>query len=246
MLLHILLDENKKRYDCFGLPGSSMLCFCQLKGNRLQVSQHSQRHVHYIFHVSVLHFYISPDLNCMFCLSCPQQTSSGEERLRMCVAVKKKLQLYYWKDREFHELQVSDDSAQHDPDLEFLCRILWHVQTPECFLFVCQGDFGAPDIPKSMAWCENSICVGFKRDYYLIRVRATGKEVFVLQLSTTWNDSVFHFNTALESLEAGCYIISSCPWICLFWSSLLLLLFLSSSDVCSSNQLLFNVVLFFV
>lgn len=28
-----------------------------------------------------------------------------------------------------------------------------------------------PDVPKSMAWCENSICVGFKRDYYLIRVR---------------------------------------------------------------------------
>uniref|UniRef100_A0A8C9WIQ3 VPS39 subunit of HOPS complex n=1 Tax=Scleropages formosus TaxID=113540 RepID=A0A8C9WIQ3_SCLFO len=67
--------------------------------------------------------------------------------LRMCVAVKKKLQLYYWKDREFHELQ---------------------------------GDFAAPDIPKSMAWCENSICVGFKRDYYLIRVDARGsiKELF--------------------------------------------------------------------
>ncbi|XP_076002793.1 vam6/Vps39-like protein isoform X2 [Genypterus blacodes] len=76
-----------------------------------------------------------------------QQTSSGEERLRMCVAVKKKLQLYYWKDREFHELQ---------------------------------GDFAAPDIPKSMAWCENSICVGFKRDYYLIRMdsRGTIKELF--------------------------------------------------------------------
>lgn len=35
-----------------------------------------------------------------------QQISQGEERLRMCVAVKKKLQLYYWKDREFHELEV--------------------------------------------------------------------------------------------------------------------------------------------
>uniref|UniRef100_A0A3P8N7W4 CNH domain-containing protein n=1 Tax=Astatotilapia calliptera TaxID=8154 RepID=A0A3P8N7W4_ASTCA len=76
-----------------------------------------------------------------------QQTSSGEEQLRMCVAVKKKLQLYYWKDREFHELQ---------------------------------GDFAAPDIPKSMAWCENSICVGFKRDYYLIRMDGRGsiKELF--------------------------------------------------------------------
>lgn len=34
-----------------------------------------------------------------------------------------------------------------------------------------QGDFNVPDVPKSMAWCENSICVGFKRDYYLIRVK---------------------------------------------------------------------------
>ncbi|XP_027028386.1 vam6/Vps39-like protein [Tachysurus fulvidraco] len=76
-----------------------------------------------------------------------QQPSSGEAKLRLCVAVKKKLQLYYWKDREFHELQ---------------------------------GDFAVPDIPKSMAWCENSICVGFKRDYYLIRMDGRGsiKELF--------------------------------------------------------------------
>uniref|UniRef100_A0A803V5G2 VPS39 subunit of HOPS complex n=1 Tax=Ficedula albicollis TaxID=59894 RepID=A0A803V5G2_FICAL len=76
-----------------------------------------------------------------------QQSDSGEEVLRMCVAVRKKLQLYFWKDREFHELQ---------------------------------GDFSVPDVPKSMAWCENSICVGFKRDYYLIRVDGKGsiKELF--------------------------------------------------------------------
>lgn len=36
-----------------------------------------------------------------------QQSDTGEEVLRMCVAVRKKLQLYFWKDREFHELQVS-------------------------------------------------------------------------------------------------------------------------------------------
>ncbi|KAF6717658.1 Vam6/Vps39-like protein [Oryzias melastigma] len=76
-----------------------------------------------------------------------QLAASGEEQLKMCVAVKKKLQLFYWKDREFHELQ---------------------------------GDLGVPDIPKSMAWCENSICVGFKRDYYLIRLDGRGsiKELF--------------------------------------------------------------------
>ncbi|XP_059578937.1 vam6/Vps39-like protein isoform X5 [Alligator mississippiensis] len=76
-----------------------------------------------------------------------QHSDTGEEVLRMCVAVRKKLQLYFWKDREFHELQ---------------------------------GDFSVPDVPKSMAWCENSICVGFKRDYYLIRVDGKGsiKELF--------------------------------------------------------------------
>ncbi|XP_068111025.1 vam6/Vps39-like protein [Hyperolius riggenbachi] len=81
-------------------------------------------------------------------LSCDfQHTKSGEETLKMCVAVRRKLQLYYWKDRAFHELQ---------------------------------GDFSVPDVPKSMAWCENSICVGFKRDYYLIRVDGKGsiKELF--------------------------------------------------------------------
>lgn len=31
----------------------------------------------------------------------------------MCVAVKKKLQLYYWKDREFHELQVNLNPTEH-------------------------------------------------------------------------------------------------------------------------------------
>ncbi|XP_058605490.1 vam6/Vps39-like protein isoform X2 [Onychostoma macrolepis] len=79
--------------------------------------------------------------------ACDLQSSSGEAKLRMCVAVKRKIQLYYWKDREFHELQ---------------------------------GDVAAPDIPKSMAWCENSICVGFKRDYYLIRMDGRGsvKELF--------------------------------------------------------------------
>uniref|UniRef100_A0A8C2IAJ7 VPS39 subunit of HOPS complex n=1 Tax=Cyprinus carpio TaxID=7962 RepID=A0A8C2IAJ7_CYPCA len=49
-------------------------------------------------------------------------------------------------------------------------------------LFACdlqsRGKFSY--VPKSMAWCENSICVGFKRDYYLIRMDGRGsvKELF--------------------------------------------------------------------
>lgn len=54
----------------------------------------------------------------------PQKTSQGEERLRMCVAVKKKLQLYYWKDREFHELEVKYICG-------WLSRGLWVICRPE-------------------------------------------------------------------------------------------------------------------
>ncbi|XP_006825770.1 vam6/Vps39-like protein [Saccoglossus kowalevskii] len=66
-------------------------------------------------------------------------------KLRMCVAVKRKLQLFYWQNRDFHELQ---------------------------------SDLGVPDVPKSMSWCVNSLCVGFKRDYFLIKLDGGLKELF--------------------------------------------------------------------
>ncbi|CAH1791977.1 unnamed protein product [Owenia fusiformis] len=73
-------------------------------------------------------------------------TGDVQHTVRMCVIVKRKVQLYYWKNREFHELQ---------PDL------------------------GVPDLPKVAAWCKDSICVGFKRDYFLIMVDTGGyKELF--------------------------------------------------------------------
>ncbi|XP_070577538.1 vam6/Vps39-like protein [Ptychodera flava] len=65
--------------------------------------------------------------------------------LRMCVAVKRKLQLFYWQNRDFHETQA---------------------------------DLGVPDVPKAMSWCGDSLCVGFKRDYFLIKLTGTLKELF--------------------------------------------------------------------
>lgn len=62
-------------------------------------------------------------------------------------------------------LPVTLSVARFDFCFSVLTAILTHLL---CFP---QGDFSVPDVPKSMAWCENSICVGFKRDYYLIRVR---------------------------------------------------------------------------
>ncbi|XP_033637094.1 vam6/Vps39-like protein isoform X1 [Asterias rubens] len=66
-------------------------------------------------------------------------TDSGNVtyNLRLCVAVKRKLQLFYWKHRSFEEVKT---------------------------------ELGVPDVPKAMAWCGRSLCVGFKRDYFLIRV----------------------------------------------------------------------------
>lgn len=85
----------------------------------------------------------------LFALDLQKETSRDGElhyNLRMCVAVKRRLQLYQWKNRDFHSLQ---------------------------------DDLITPDYPKAMAWCKNSLCVGFKREYYLIKVE-TGllKELF--------------------------------------------------------------------
>ena len=34
-------------------------------------------------------------------------------------------------------------------------------------------DLGVPDVAKTVAWSGDSICVGFKKDYYLIKVFLT-------------------------------------------------------------------------
>lgn len=57
--------------------------------------------------------------------------------VRMAVVVKRKIQLYYWKNNEFM------------PFLE---------------------DISLNDSPRSMVWCQESICVGFKNDYVLLDV----------------------------------------------------------------------------
>uniref|UniRef100_A0A8C4R8C4 VPS39 subunit of HOPS complex n=1 Tax=Eptatretus burgeri TaxID=7764 RepID=A0A8C4R8C4_EPTBU len=77
--------------------------------------------------------------------TCDLRSHTGE--LRLCVVVRKKLQLFTWKNGDLIEFQ---------PDL--------------CL----------PDFPKSIAWCGDSICVGFKRDYYLAKADGRGscKELF--------------------------------------------------------------------
>ncbi|KAL5008472.1 hypothetical protein ScPMuIL_014053 [Solemya velum] len=97
----------------------------------------------------------------LFAIDLEKPTSlSGDVQctLRMSVAAKRKIQLFYWKNRNFLELK---------------------------------NDLSLYDIPRSMAWCKGSLCVGFKRDYFIIKV-ATGdlKELFPVgsrQLEPTVN-----------------------------------------------------------
>ncbi|XP_067011579.1 vam6/Vps39-like protein [Anabrus simplex] len=72
-------------------------------------------------------------------------TGESSVTVRMCVAVKRKLQMYYWKNNKF--LDMCDD-------------------------------FTIPDIPKALAWCDETICVGFKGDYCLVQLTGVVQDLF--------------------------------------------------------------------
>lgn len=76
-----------------------------------------------------------------------QKTLTGELQctIRMCVAVKRRLQLYYLKNREFRELT---------------------------------NDLRLPDVPKVVSWCGESLFVGFKSEYCLIKLTGEQKDLF--------------------------------------------------------------------
>ncbi|XP_071963059.1 vam6/Vps39-like protein [Antedon mediterranea] len=91
----------------------------------------------------------------LFSVDLKKETSTTghiEYNLRLCVAVKRKLQLYYWKNRNFNELRT---------------------------------ELGIPDVPKAMSWCKESLCVGLKRDYFLINTESGAMK----DLFTTGNTS---------------------------------------------------------
>lgn len=67
--------------------------------------------------------------------------------LRLCVALKRKLLIFYWKNGDFHELA---------PDLSI------------------------PDVPKSISWVGESLFVGFRGEYTLIKVTGEQKELFAV------------------------------------------------------------------
>ncbi|KAK9721321.1 Dynein attachment factor N-terminus [Popillia japonica] len=72
-------------------------------------------------------------------------TMSGKEVavIRMCVAVKRRLYLYYWKKPGFVLFENSDLTLK--------------------------------DIPKTLVWCEETICVGYKGEYCLHKASYTSR-----------------------------------------------------------------------
>ncbi|CAK8694992.1 unnamed protein product [Clavelina lepadiformis] len=68
-----------------------------------------------------------------------QISSMGDvaHALKLCVSVKRKLQFYFWKKRDFVELH---------------------------------NDICLAELPRTIAWCKDSLCIGFKREYYLVKL----------------------------------------------------------------------------
>lgn len=74
--------------------------------------------------------------------------------VRLCVAVKRKLQLYYWKKNEFH---------------------------------ILAPDISLNDMPKTISWCMESICVGYRNEYILYKLNGEQNPLFPTS-STRPND----------------------------------------------------------
>lgn len=86
------------------------------------------------------------------------ESMTGEKNavVRLCVAVKRKLQLYYWKEKkknfeEFFSEEVTDVTKE----------------------------LSVPDIPRELAWCGETLVLGFRGfSYRLMDFLGKTKELF--------------------------------------------------------------------
>lgn len=65
------------------------------------------------------------------------QGNSSNTVVRLCVAVKKQLQVFYWKGKDFLE---------HSENIDL------------------------PDIPRTLVWCDQTVIIGCKNEYFLFDV----------------------------------------------------------------------------
>lgn len=80
---------------------------------------------------------------------CKYKALTGEQHsvLRLCVVVKHKLSIFYWKNNDFHELA---------------------------------SDLAVPDSPRCIAWIGESLCIGFRSEYMLIKVTGEQRVLFAV------------------------------------------------------------------
>jgi tetratricopeptide (TPR) repeat protein len=76
-------------------------------------------------------------------------TNEFQYPLRLCVLLKRRLLLFYWKNNSFCEFEGCAEIA-------------------------------LPDTPRTMAWCKESICIGYKHEYHLIPIGGKSKPLFVV------------------------------------------------------------------
>lgn len=73
----------------------------------------------------------------------------------MCVSVKRKLQLYFWKNKQQFEEESGGVKVNETPVQKFL---------------ELSGDITLNDIPRALTYCDEAICVGFRGEYALYEV----------------------------------------------------------------------------
>lgn len=67
-------------------------------------------------------------------------------------------------------------------------------------------DIVLPDVPRALAWCADSICVGFKNDYVLYQVCIVDLQVLIIFLSLILS-LIFPFkNFNINGVKRASYI----------------------------------------
>lgn len=108
------------------------------------------------------------------------KSQTGETALvvRICVAVKRKLQFYFWK----------------NATLETLAR-----------------DIDLTDVPRTLAWINDTICVGFKTEYVLYNISGKKTELFPTSSSRNVDPCITIISNELFSVAKDEFLISVDP-----------------------------------
>ncbi|KAK5643487.1 hypothetical protein RI129_007332 [Pyrocoelia pectoralis] len=94
---------------------------------------------------------------------------TGEKSVfaRLCVAVKRKLQLYYWKNNEF--MKLIDDISLND-------------------------------VPRALAWCQETLCVGFRGEYSLFELSGDKQDLFPTSSSKSIDPCIMKVSDTIFAL----------------------------------------------